>query len=116
MTSSEYENIYTTQLVAWHEILAESATLLQLAHRKSWDELVTLHEKRDQALKEFFAQGLTQDLVNTVQNDLQKIAEQDREIVQLVKKNQDELSTEAQQLNQMKKRINDYLSAEKSRL
>lgn len=116
MTASDYQNLYTNQLDAWREIISDSATLLQLAHRKNWTELLALHEKRDQALKAFFEQALTQDLVETVQNDLQKITEQDREIVQLVKKNQDELSTEAQQLNQMKRRINDYLSAEKSKL
>lgn len=116
MTMSEYEKSYKNQYNEWASIVSDSASLLQLAHQKNWSELLNLHEKRDQALKIFFAQALVQDLVATVQDDLQKISAQDKEIVQLVKKNQSELSAEAQQLNTMKKRINDYLSAEKNKL
>lgn len=116
MTSDEHKNIFSYQSDAWNKIVSDSADLLQLAHRKSWNELLELHAKRDQELKDFFAQELAQDLVKTVQADLEKIRQTDQQIVQLVKKNQDELSAEAQQLNQMKKRISDYISAEKSKL
>ena len=116
MTPDEYKDLHSNQLKQWQEIVQQSDTLLQLAHRKDWSELLSLHAKRDEMLKQFFAQAMTQDLVETVQKELKSITEQDKEIVDLVKKNQDALSTEAQQLNQMKKRINDYLSADKNRL
>ncbi len=116
MSSEDYKKSYNIQMDEWSSIVRDSALLLQLAHQKNWSEMLSLHEKRDNKLKQFFNQALVQDLVDAVQDDLEKIKAQDLEIVQLVKKNQDELSAEAQQLNMMKKRINDYLSAEKNKL
>lgn len=116
MTAEEYNKTIEKQKLAWNSIMQDSHLLVQLAHQKNWEQLLQLHEKRDASLRHFFDDALTQDLITTVQNDLEIIKRQDTEIVQLVKNNQSELSAEAQQLHQMKARIKDYISADKNKL
>lgn len=111
-----YRNLISNQTLAWETIMQESRLLLQLAHQKNWEQLLSLHEKRDVSLRDFFNEALTQELITRVQNDLATIREQDAEIVQMVKKNQTELGEEAQQLKLMKARIKDYISADKNKL
>lgn len=114
--TSEYNKLISEQSLAWKSIMQDSSLLVQLAHQKNWEQLLSLHEKRDARLRDFFNEALTQDLITRVQNDLEIIKTQDAEIVQLVKNNQSELSAEAQQLQLMKSRIKNYISADKNKL
>jgi hypothetical protein len=116
MMSDDYKILIKDQLLAWDSIMQDSNKLVQLAHQKNWEQLLALHEKRDERLRDFFNEALTQDLVRQVQNDLEIIKKQDADIVQMVKNNQSELSAEAQQLQLMKERIKNYVSADEDKL
>jgi hypothetical protein len=116
MMSDDYKILIKDQLLAWNSIMQDSNNLVQLAHQKNWEQLLALHEKRDERLRDFFNEALTQELVTQVQNDLEIIKQQDADIVQMVKNNQSELSAEAQQLQLMKERIKNYVSADEDKL
>ncbi len=113
MALPDQTEIRATQLAAWQQIMALSEQLLHSARRQDWDTLDRLHGEREQALEHFFREALIQDLIPVIQQDINKIREQDSDIVQMVKNNRDELGAESRRLHLMKNRIKEYLSADK---
>ncbi|WP_237134502.1 flagellar protein FliT [Pseudohongiella sp. O18] len=114
--TSQHEIDLKKQKLAWHDILDISSRLLSLAEQNNWQQLDTLHTLRDKKLERFFSQTIAVELVEIIQQDIKKIQEQDRHIVQLLESKRDALGDEARNLNQMKRRLNEYLSADNRKL
>lgn len=112
--SQKSKNFLSDQTLAWRMIVTTSQQLVQLAEQKNWSRLSRLQQERDQLIQQFFSLQPPPELMLEIREDIKKICDQDRKIIQTVSDNRGQLGVEAQRLLAMKNRIQQYLSTEKS--
>jgi hypothetical protein len=97
--------ILARQIESWSEIIQVSDHITEQAKENNWDDILSLAEERDKKVERFLNNGVCQEILPQISDDLEAIKEQHLAIMTGIKHQQNRVNENESSLEKIKKEI-----------